>query len=490
MDIVVHKVDEAHIRVECDDSITRELSELFTFEVPGAKFMPAFRRKVWDGKLRLFNTKNRHIYTGLVSKIRYFAQRSDYTIAIDKELEETDELSLTEASEFIASLNLPHEPRDYQIRGLALAVRNNRCVLISPTASGKSLIAYMITKWFDRRTLILVPTVSLVVQMIKDFGEYGYKGEIYGVMAGKNKYDKSAIIVSTWQSVYDQPPEFFDNFDVVIGDEAHLFKAKSLATIMSNMRNTKYRFGMTGTLDGAEVHELVLEGLFGPIERVAKTEELIEKGNLASLDIKISVLRHPQGTPKPETYPEELEYLVGCESRNRFIRNLTLSLTGNTLVLYAYVEKHGMILHKMMTDKAPERIIHFVSGGTNASDREDVRIDTEDGIDNIIVASYGTFSTGINIKNLHNIIFASPSKSKIRVLQSIGRGLRKTDTKTSCKLFDVADDICSKNGRNCNFTLNHLADRVKMYNEEMFPYEMHVVRLKGKSNGSVLFQTI
>jgi superfamily II DNA or RNA helicase len=164
-----------------------------------------------------------------------------------------------------------------------------------------------------------------------------------------------------------------------------------------------------------------------------------------------------------------------------------LSLTGNTLVLYAYVEKHGMILHKMMTDKAPERIIHFVSGGTNASDREDVRIDTEDGVDNIIVASYGTFSTGINIKNLHNIIFASPSKSKIRVLQSIGRGLRKTDTKTSCKLFDIADDICSKNGRNRNFTLNHLADRVKMYNEESFAYDMHVVKLKESPSGSLLF---
>ena len=490
-DITISKVDEAYIHVHCENSIARELSEHFTFEVPGARFMPAFKRKVWDGKLRLFNSKNHQIYAGLVSKIKQFALRSNYTISVEKELEETDELSLTEASEFIKSLNIPHEPRDYQIRGLALAVRNNRCVLISPTASGKSLIAYMITRWYNKRTLILVPTVSLVTQLVKDFKEYGYTGEIYGVMSGKDKFDKSAVIVSTWQSMYEQLPEFFDNFEVVIGDEAHLFKAKSLSAIMCNMRNTKYRFGMTGTLDGAEVHELVLEGLFGCVERVAKTEELIERGSLASLDIKILVLRHPPGTPKPETYQDELEYLVGCESRNKFLRNLVLSLHGNTLVLYAYVEKHGMVLHKMINDKAPERIVHFVSGGTNASDREDVRIDTEDGIDNIIVASYGTFATGINIKNLHNIVFASPSKSKIRVLQSIGRGLRKTETKLSCKLFDVADDICStKNGGNRNFTLNHLGDRVKMYNEEGFQYDMHVIKLKEKDLGSPLYQTM
>ena len=305
-----------------------------------------------------------------------------------------------------------------------------------------------------------------------------------------DKYDKSDVVISTWQSVYDMEPEFFDNFDVVIGDEAHLFKAKSLTTIMTNMRNTKYRFGMTGTLDGATVHELVLEGLFGPIERIARTEDLIEAKHLSELDIKILVLKHPPGK-KPETYQEEIDYLVSNESRNRFIRNLALSLKGNTLVLYAYVEKHGMVLDKMMREKDPNRPIHFVSGGTHADDREDVRTYAETGDDNIIVASYGTFSTGINIRNLHNIIFASPSKSKIRVLQSIGRGLRKAERKTTCKLFDIADDMSTKNG-NRNFTLNHLAERVKIYNEENFPYDVHVIKLKEPTSDErhILFQAL
>jgi superfamily II DNA or RNA helicase len=487
-DIIITKIDEAYIKVQCEESITRELSEYFTFEVPGAKFMPAYKRRVWDGKLRLFNTKNHQIYSGLVFKINEFAVERGYSIYVESELEETDEVSLQEAAEFAAKLNLPHDPRDYQIRALALAARYNRCVLISPTASGKSLVAYLITRWFSQRTLILVPTISLVTQMIKDFQDYGYDGSIYGVMAGKNKYDASDIVVSTWQSVYEMPPDFFDSFDIVIGDEAHLFKAKSLATIMTNMKNVKYRFGMTGTLDGSTVHELVLEGLFGRIERIARTEELIEAKHLSDLDIKILVLKHPNGK-KPETYQEEIDYLVSNESRNKFIRNLALSLKGNTLVLYAYVEKHGMILDKMLREKDPTRPIHFVSGGTHADDREDVRTYAETGDDNIIVASYGTFSTGINIRNLHNIIFASPSKSKIRVLQSIGRGLRKTDRKTTCKLFDIADDISNKGG-NRNFTLNHLAERVKIYNEENFPYEVHVIKLKeapAKNERRVLF---
>jgi type I site-specific restriction endonuclease len=163
-------------------------------------------------------------------------------------------------------------------------------------------------------------------------------------------------------------------------------------------------------------------------------------------------------------------------SRNKFITNLTLSLKGNTLLLYTFVEKHGKILYDMIKEKTKNDNVHFVSGDVDGDIRENIRSFVEKTNDSIIVASFGTFAQGINIRNLHNIIFASPTKSRIRTLQSIGRGLRVSDTKFSCKLFDIADDISVKNKK--NFTLNHLIERVRMYNEESFPYQLYTVKLK------------
>ncbi len=472
----LHKVDESIMRLKCSASIAREVSERFTFEVPGAKFMPAFRSRVWDGKVRLFNARNYTMYAGLAHNVRDFLEGGGYHVTADDDLVAEDEISLIEIKEFIDDLKLPVEPRDYQVRALALAIRMKRAMLISPTASGKSMVAYLISQWFGGKTLIVVPTISLVMQMVKDFQDYGYLGPIHGIRGGQEKVASDGVTVSTWQSVYDMGESFFSQFDTVIGDEAHLFKAKSLVSIMTKMPTTKYRFGMTGTLDGAEVNELVLEGLFGRVERLVKTKELMDAGHVADLSIKVLVLKHDQSMPRDASYQDEIERIVSSNARNRFIRNLALSLKGNTLVLYALVEKHGQVLHDMIKAKGEGRSVYFVAGDTEAEDREAIRAMAESTSDNIIVASYGTFSTGINIKNLHNIIFASPTKSRIRTLQSIGRGLRKGDDKESCTLFDVADDMSSKTSR--NYTLNHLIERIKMYNQEGFKYEMHTIRLK------------
>ena len=472
----LHKVNESLMRIECSASIAREISDRFTFEVPGAKFMPSYRKKVWDGKVRLFDARNYTMYAGLAHNVREFLIDNDYSVTFDDDLISEDSISLVEIQEFIKDLKLPVEPRDYQIRALALAIRMKRAVLISPTASGKSMVAYLISQWFAGKTLVVVPTISLVMQMVKDFQDYGYIGPIHGIRGGQEKIASDGVTVSTWQSVYEMDEDFFSQFDTIIGDEAHLFKAKSLINIMTKMPTTKYRFGMTGTLDGAEVNELVLEGLFGRIERLVKTKELMEAGHVADLSIKVLVLKHDNSMPINSSYQDEIARIISSEARNRFIRNLALSLKGNTLVLYALVEKHGQVLYDMIKAKGDNRSVHFVAGGTEAEDREAIRAMSETSSDNIIVASYGTFSTGINIKNLHNIIFASPTKSRIRTLQSIGRGLRKGDDKDSCVLFDIADDMSSKTSR--NFTLNHLIERVKMYNQEGFKYEMHTIRLK------------
>ena len=295
------------------------------------------------------------------------------------------------------------------------------------------------------------------------------------------------LIISTWQSLYKLPKEYFEQFDFIIGDEAHLFKAQSLTTIMSSCTNARYRIGLTGTLDGTKTHKLVLEGLFGPVEQVTTTRKLIDSGKVADFEIKCLVLKHDDAICKEmkgKEYKDEIAYLVLNESRNKFIKNLALSLGTNTLILYQYVDKHGKILYDLITGakNIKDRKVFFIHGGVDAEMREEVRRITEEEKDAIIVASYGTFSTGINIKNLHNIIFASPSKSRVRNLQSIGRGLRQSEGKDKATLYDIADDL--RVGKHMNFTLRHFVERVKIYNDEKFDYKLYKIGLKNVSTGN------
>lgn len=479
--ILVKKINEVYMQCECESGIGMELNEFFTFFVPGYKFMPAFRNKIWDGKIRLFNRQNHSLYIGLLGYLQTFCNDRDYTLEISEELSTTENFSLVEAEEFAETLGLPFAPRDYQIKAFTHCVRNNRALLLSPTASGKSLIIYLLTRWYNVKTLIIVPTISLVAQLYKDFEDYGFESDkyIHQIMAGADKNMRSQIVISTWQSIYKMPKEWFDQFDLVVGDEAHLFKAKSLTSILTKLENCKYRFGLTGTLDGTQTHKLVLEGLFGAVKQVTTTKELMDKSNLANLKIKALILKHEEEickANKNDKYQDEIDYIVRSNSRNKFIRNLTLSLKGNTLLLYQFVEKHGQVLYNIISAKCEDRPVFFVHGGVGVDEREEVRRITEEENDAIIVASYGTFSTGINIRKLHNIIFASPSKSKIRTLQSIGRGLRLGENKDEATLYDIADDLTYKSRK--NFTLDHFLERMKIYNEEKFEYKIYTINLK------------
>ena len=373
-----------------------------------------------------------------------------------------------------------HAPRDYQIEGVYDALRHNRKLLISPTASGKSLMIYSIVRYYvekEQNTLIVVPTTSLVEQMYKDFADYGWDVGSYchKIYAGKERETNSQVIITTWQSIYKLPKQYFSRFNVVVGDEAHQFKSKSLISIMTKLCDAKYRFVFTGTLDGSQTHKWVLEGLFGPSYKIIKTDELMQKGHLAKLDIKVLLLKHPPH--RFEVFEDEVQYIINHQKRNNFIKNLTLDLKGNTLVLFARVEGHGQPLYESINNNTTDDSkVFFIHGGVNTDERELVREITERENNAIIVASYGTFSTGINIKNLHNVIFASPSKSRIRNLQSIGRVLRKGENKVKATLYDIADDISYKSRK--NYTLNHLIERIKIYNEENFNYEIINIPLK------------
>ena len=480
-DLVLRKKNEVYLQIDCDPHIGYELQDEFTFDVPGAKFMPQYRSKYWDGKIRLFNLQKKEIYVGLLDKIVVFCQRYNYEYEFENSkfyglpYQETESISHEGVKDYLTGIS-KYKPRDYQIEGVSDALQKNRRLIISPTGSGKSLMIYAITRYHmenQRSTLIVVPTTSLVEQMYKDFIDYGWNVEdiCHKIYAGKDLMSKHPVIISTWQSIYKLPKDWFNRFDVVIGDEAHQFKSKSLVSIMTKLYDTKYRYGFTGTLDGTQTHKWVLEGLFGPSYKIVNTKELQEKGYLATLNIKVLLLKHePQVF---DTYEDEVQYLIGHEKRNKFIKNLSWDLKGNTLILYSRVATHGEVLYDLINTN--ERKIFFVHGGVDVEERESVRQITEEQNDAIIIASFGTFSTGINIKNLHNVIFASPSKSRIRTLQSIGRVLRKSKDKLNATLYDIADDC--KKGSKQNYTLNHLIERIKYYNEEKFSYEIIQIKI-------------
>lgn len=184
------------------------------------------------------------------------------------------------------------------------------------------------------------------------------------------------IKIATWQSIYKLRKAWFEQFDVVIGDEAHLFKAKSLTSILTKMEDCKYRYGFTGTLDGTKTHRLVLEGLFGPVNKVISTKELMDQGHVADLKIKAIVLSYQDAVKKENiknTYQEEMNFLSTYEPRNNFLKNLSLSLEGNTLLLFQYVEKHGKTLYNMIKENAGDRHVFFVHGGVDGKDRDEIR---------------------------------------------------------------------------------------------------------------------
>ena len=484
-DIVISKSNEVFLKINTEPHIEYELRDHFKFEVPGAKFMPQYRNKYWNGEIHLYDMRSKQIYVGLLDKIVNFCEQYGYSYKFEdnkfygQPFEVNEMISYEGVKDYMHSI-CTHSPRQYQVEGVYDALRHNRKLLISPTASGKSLMIYSLVRYYvdkGQKILLVVPTTSLVEQMYKDFLDYGWDADTYchRIYSGREKTNEFPVTITTWQSVYKLERSFFEDYGVIIGDEAHLFKSKSLIEIMTKLHHAKYRFGFTGTLDGTQTHKWVLEGLFGPSYKVTRTDELMKQGHLSQLDIQCIVLKHPP--QKFQTYEDEIQYLISHEQRNKFITNLSLDLKGNTLVLFSRVEAHGAILYeKINSQKRDERKVFFVHGGVDAEERELVREITERENNAIIVASYGTFSTGINIRNLHNVIFASPSKSRVRNLQSIGRVLRKGKDKVKATLYDIADD-CTHNSRK-NYTLNHLIERIKIYNEENFNYEIITIQLK------------
>ena len=497
-DFTIEDLDSSQIRVRCEKHLAKELSDHFTFKVPGREFMPAYRQKRWDGQIKLYNLYSQKIYAGLEAYIHKFCEDRNYSLEVPNR---GSPPPVTEKylETFLESIKISIggkrvDPHEHQKEAILHAMNKNRCLMLSPTGSGKSLVIYTLLRHYlnllpkDQKVLIIVPTIGLVSQMFSDIRDYAGMDSNWNpvenchiMYAGKEKNTRKRVVISTWQSLHKMPKEYFQQFGTVFGDEAHLFKSKSLSSIMTQLTRCPYRIAMTGTLDGMLTHKLVIEGLFGPTKKVITTKKLMEQDLLSNLTIDCLVLNYTGSNRqlmRRTPYQDEIEWLITDSRRNKFICDLAKSTKGNTLILFQFVEKHGKVLHEML--KNCGKPVFFIHGGTDVEQREHARNIAEKIDDGIILASYGTFSTGINIRRLNNIVFASPSKSRVRVLQSIGRQLRKSVHKSTARLYDIVDDLSWKKYQ--NHTLRHFFERRKIYDAEKFDYKVIAIPLQGERN--------
>ena len=490
----ISNANHSYVRVECDTDVSWELRDAFAFRPDGFQFIPSYKQKLWDGYIRMYNPNTKLIYRGLVDRVINWGTERGYEIEYPDQVYDTS-FSLSQANDFVEYLNPKYSPRDYQMDGFIHAIRSKRKIIISPTGSGKSLLQYMFFMYLmkqGKRGLLVVPRSALVEQMYSDFQDYSSKNGkdmskyCHRVYAGKDKDVDMPLIISTWQSLQNLPKDYFKKFDYVIVDEVHGAVEKSqnmkvMSNIVTNCVNAEYRIGVTGTLPKGPGADFSLTGLFGDIYKVISSKELMDRKQLADLTIKCLLLKYSEeecNYMKSADYKAEINYIVSNKERNKFIVNLALSLEGNTIVFFNYVEKHGQVLYEMLQKKVKNgRKVFYIHGGTDVEEREQIRKILEQERNAILVGSVGVLSTGTNIVALNNVIFASPSKSKIRNLQSVGRGLRISEKKQSATLFDIADDFSYKKRE--NYTLKHFMERIKTYSEEGFRFKLYKIDMKG-----------
>jgi len=490
--IIVSKPNNSYLMLNASMSVEAEIRDHFSFYVPNYQHMPKYKYGVWDGKFYLYNFNSKLFPVGLLEELCKFAKSRDYHVEFDNSIEKVYNEQLSECYDLDIPITSASgeiiEPREYQLNSVNAVIQNQRRIILSPTGSGKSLVIYMIMRYYQHlKTLIIVPTTALVEQMYKDFQDYSQKDENYNVCpetvhriySGHDKNPPSSCncVISTWQSIYKLPKNWFWEYNAVIGDEVHGFKAASLTKIMENSVNAYIRVGTTGTLDNSQINELILKGSFGPVYTATTTKKLMDSNTLAQMSIDVITLNHKETIPSNVSYQDEVKHLVKDFKRNKFIAKLALSQKTNTLILFNYVNDHGKPLYDLIKEmnKDESRPIYYISGEIDVKVREEIRALMETHDNAILLASFGTFSTGINLKNLHNIIFAAPTKSVVRVLQSIGRGLRKYQD-YKLKIYDIVDDYAGSRKKK-NYSFKHGVDRLKIYAAQKFKYKIHGVEL-------------
>lgn len=486
-DVRIYEIDNVFLKIESDAGIAKEISDKFTFEIPKAKYHPKVKARIWDGKIRLYNYKNKTLYKGLKDDLIEFCKDMEYTY-LDSTEENEYIITDDEVIEFFNVLNLHTkgvklDERYYQLYAIYLILNNKRQIILSSTGSGKSSIIYCVARFMTDvlglKVLILESETHPIEQLYNDFIDYssenGYDVEkhVHKISSGQSKDTDRDIVMSTRQSVEKMEEEWFSPFQAVIVDEVHYAKSAMFVSILEKMKNAYYRVGLTGTLDEIKIHELVLRGLLGQIDRVSKTKELIDEDVLSKVKLEVVILDHCSDITFKD-YQLELKKIYISEFRNYYISSLCNKLDGNTIIIFEKTV-HGALILEMLNEVVKDKNIMYMDGKIKLDKRTSI-IDTLESSDNNIVLASRVFTTSINCKNIHNIVFAHPYKSVIRVLQSIGRGVRKHKSKEYLTVYDICDDLrklykTGKRGKE-NFLLEHAKKRIKYYNQEEHPYKI------------------
>lgn len=485
--IRIEYFNETYIRVSsADASIEQELKDYFSFEVESSQYMKRKnpRLKYWDSKIYLYNRMSKFIYKGLLLRILEFADKRGYAVEYINDDDNDFHLDDAEISEFVGDtkINIRGEMvylTDYQQTAASFAIKNHRALLLSPTSSGKSAIIHTLIRWhlqFDRKVLLVVPSTLLVDQMYSDFNDYeaGFSDEncqkLYG---GKSKRVDRNVLITTWQSIFTQSPEYLSQFDVVIGDEAHGLTSKEVSKFLDNMTQCKFRIGTTGTTNGSKIHQLQLEGIFGRLLKVTTTNELMQRGVVSDMEIEMVLFEHSPlvcAKYKKSDYLEEVKYIASIDARNKYIADIikNKTTTGTTLVLFNLTE-HGRLIYDSLND-VPN--VFYIDGSVATEDRELIRTGVNQIEKSVVIASSGTMKQGVSIPSIDTIILVTPTKARITILQSLGRGLRLKDGKSKCMVYDLADDF----DKRC-FSKGHAKQRARMYKSEKFKVNLRKVKL-------------
>lgn len=496
-DIHISKLNEAYTRIEAGRSICEELNDYFAFFVPNYQFMPKFKNKMWDGKIRLFNTRNNTIPLGLIGYMDQFAKERDYTIEFGDNVVYECPYTREQLRKYFESLEIANndgekiEPYDYQIEAAIECVYKGRRTVVSPTSSGKSLVIYMICRYFmeemqeDTKILLIVPTIALVGQMANDMDCYAKleyddfrKNFIHEITGGKEKHSNALITISTWQSIYKMGREYFSQFNVLFGDEAHEYEGKAVQGIMEKAINASFRFGFTGTLREAKANKLQIESAFGRAYQTISVDELMRRKQVANLQVVSHVLDYGEDSERTKSilklkYADEKKFITTLSDRNSYIAKIVEAAcksNHNSLVLVEYVD-HVKELKKLFEER--EIPVYIVHGSTNADVRNEIRSYAEENNGIVIVATYGTFQRGVSIRNIRHLVLASPTKSFVRLVQSIGRALRKSKTKEKAYLHDIVDLIQRKSGK--SIITKHAEERNKIYLSQKYPLPLKYI---------------
>jgi len=447
--------------------------------------MPAYKYGTFSGKINLF--KNGILGIGFLNELMEFAEVNKIPLEVNLD---KNNISNDFFDKFIKKLELPFKPHDYQMKYFKHVINEKHAICVSATASGKSLIAYLVIRFLlmmKKQIILVVPNVSLVEQMYKDFEEYGFKDidkyvqRIHG--GHKSKTLDKQLVISTWQSIYKNPISYFDKVDAFIGDEVHSAKSLQVSTMLTKMNNLNYSMGLTGTLPAPKNQKYV--GYKGPIGQIGQpvkfitTQELQERGQLSKINVNVINLIYKnkkfRETIANCTFAEEVDLIYYHKERNKLLLKKYIDKKNNTLVFFTRIE-HGKELFEIARNLYPNKKILYVDGEVNVKRREEIRVIMEANNDCIGVVSYNTFGTGINIKNIHRIISTANYKSEIKVLQAIGRGLRKHKSKDELVIYDIVDN-CKFNNKS-NFLLKHFKNRKEYYERESWDYKITNIEIE------------